>query len=67
MELSQLNIRRTVFNLPLNNIDVPVLNGDELSLLDQLGMLSIKLLVDLSEDSGLLSLIEVNLLLLHPL
>ena len=64
-ELSDLDIRRTSFNLPLNHCDLPVLVGEQLLLLDHLFVLLVVLSLDLSENRRLFLLFNFHLALLH--
>ena len=67
VELSDLNLRWTILNLSLHNVNIPVLNSDEFSLFNKLGVLSIELSINLIKDPCMLLLLKVDLALFHAL
>lgn len=67
MKLCNLDLGWTIFNLPLNNIDVPVLHSHKFSLLDQFGVFGVELRINFIEHLGVFLLLEVFFPFLHPL
>lgn len=65
MELGDLDLGGLVLDLSLNDIDVPVLYGEQLSLIEQFVMLLVVLIVDGFERSCMFFLLKLLLSLLH--
>jgi len=67
VELGDFDLAWAVLDFALHDVDVPVFDGDELSLLKELVVLLVELLVNLLQHSRLLCLLQVHFLLLHSL
>mmetsp|Transcript_42011 Transcript_42011/g.64341 ORF Transcript_42011/g.64341 Transcript_42011/m.64341 type:complete len:286 (-) Transcript_42011:1063-1920(-) len=67
VELGDLDLGRTVFDLPLQDTDVLVLNSHQLPLLDQLSIFLVELGVNLAQSGGVLILLEVFFAAFGPL